>query len=246
VTDAVFEIADLLIRKTSARTTFELAVPHLQIARGEKIALVGPSGCGKSTLLDALSMISRPDRVGVFRLAPDGSQNRPPPIDVARLLNRNDAGRLAVIRKRWIGYVLQTGGLLSFLSVRRNIEISRRLLGLRDDGTVESVARRLGILDHLRKLPSALSVGERQRVAIARALAHRPSIIVADEPTAALDPRNAEIVMESFVEVADEFRTTTIIASHDLARVAKFGLRLVEPTLATDAGSATTRALFSG
>jgi putative ABC transport system ATP-binding protein len=241
VSDAAFDIADLLVRKRSGASAFELVVPRLAIACGDRVALVGPSGCGKSTLLDALSMILRPQAIGRFRFGPRGGSA----VDVGRLLLDNDGGRLAQLRKRWIGYVLQTGGLLSFLSVRRNIELSRRLLGLKDDGTTAMVADRLGLKPHLDKLPKALSVGERQRVAIARALAHRPSVIIADEPTAALDPVNAERVMASFVELADSFGTTIVVASHDIDRVRQFGLRLVEPHLATPQAG-VTRAVFTG
>ena len=239
----LFEIRDLLARRTSAGATFELLVPSLSIGRGEKLAVVGPSGCGKSTLLDCLSMIVRPESVAAFRFRADGEPATD--VDVASLLLNDDGAGLAELRKRWIGYVLQTGGLLPFLSVRRNIEVNRRLLGLPDDGTVETVAERLGIARHLQKLPSALSVGERQRTAIARALAHRPAAIIADEPTAALDPRNAEIVMNAFVELAERFGVTLVVASHDVERVRSFGLRLVEPSVATDGGS-VVRATLTG
>jgi putative ABC transport system ATP-binding protein len=239
----LFEIEDLLVRRTSAGATFELVVPSLSIARGEKLAVVGPSGCGKSTLLDCLSMIVRPESVAAFRFRTGGEPSTE--VDVASLLLNDDGARLAELRKRWIGYVLQTGGLLPFLSVRRNIEVNRRLLGLPDDGTVETVAERLGIARHLQKLPSALSVGERQRTAIARALAHRPAVIIADEPTAALDPRNAEIVMNAFVELAERFGVTLVVASHDVERVRSFGLRLVEPSVATD-GASVVRSTLTG
>jgi putative ABC transport system ATP-binding protein len=238
-----FEIVDLVVRKRSARTMFELAVPRLSIRKGEKLAIIGPSGSGKSTLLDALSMVLSPDQIGSFRLWPGGPEG--PVIDVGGLMQRHDTGGLAAIRRRWLGYVLQTGGLLPFLTVRRNIEIGRRLLGLHDDGTVGALAERLGLTEHLRKLPAALSVGERQRVAIARALAHRPTIILADEPTAALDPANAGIVMSIFVELADQLGTTTIIASHDLQRVVRSGLRVISPTV-EGRGSGVTRSVFAG
>ncbi len=239
----LFEISELLVRRTSPGATFELLVPSLSVGRGEKLAVVGPSGCGKSTLLDCLSMIVRPESVAAFRFR--AGEEPSLEVDVASLLLNDDGAGLAELRKRWIGYVLQTGGLLPFLSVRRNIEVNRKLLGLPDDGTVETVAERLGIARHLRKLPSALSVGERQRTASARALAHRPAAIIADEPTAALDPRNAEIVMNAFVEIAERFGVTLVVASHDVERVRSFGLRLVEPSVATDGGS-VVRATLTG
>ena len=235
----MFDITNLLVRKTGGGSVFEMAVPQLRLERGERIGIIGPSGSGKSTLLDTLAMIIRPERIGVFRLGFGGE-----PIDVVPLLMRNRSGRLAAIRSRWIGYVLQTGGLLPFLSVRGNIELSRRLLGLKDDGTVQEVAERLGIARHFRKLPAALSVGERQRVAIARALAHRPAVIVADEPTASLDPENARIAMDSFMDLTRDFQTTAIIATHDHDRVRAAGLRVIAPRLSAEPG--LTRAVFAG
>jgi len=237
-----FEIADLIVQKRSARSLFELSVPSLSIRRGEQLAIIGPSGSGKSTLLDALSMILSPARIGCFLLSPSADE---PDIDVASLMARQDTGGLAAIRRRWLGYVLQTGGLLPFLNVRRNIEVGRRLLGLHDDGTVEALTERLGLTEHLRKLPAALSVGERQRVAIARALAHRPSIVLADEPTAALDPTNAGTVMSIFVELAEQLGTTTIITSHDVDRVLKSGVRVLSPEI-KPGGPGITRSIFSG
>lgn len=235
----MFAITDLLVRKASGGSVFELAVPELRLSRGERIGVVGPSGSGKSTLLDALAMVVRPERIGTFRLTCDDRE-----IDVVPLLMQNRSGRLAAIRARCIGYVLQTGGLLPYLSVRRNIELSRRLLGLDDDGTVEDVAERLGIARHFGKLPAALSVGERQRVAIARALAHRPAAIVADEPTASLDPHNARIAMDSFMDLTERYGTTAIIATHDRERVHAAGLRVIAPRLSS--GSGQVRAVFAG
>jgi hypothetical protein len=104
-----------------------------------------------------------------------------------------------------MGYVLQTGGLFPFLSVRDNIGLTRQGLGLPVKDAVEMVAKRLDIGRHLEKLPGQLSVGERQRVAIARAMAHEPSVVIADEPTASLDPINAEEIMGMFTSLVDEY-----------------------------------------
>ena len=129
-------------------------------------------------------------------------------------------------RSRHIGYVLQHGGLLPYLTVRRNIELSRRLLELDLDGVAEDLAARLGIEQQLDKLPAALSVGQRQRAAIARALAHEPPIVIADEPTAAIDPLNAERITRLLTRLADELDVTLIVASHaqDMMRDAGFTL----------------------
>jgi putative ABC transport system ATP-binding protein len=127
--------------------------------------------------------------------------------------------------------VPQTGGLFAFLRVRDNIALPRRLLGLKDDGTVGHLAERLGVADHLRKKPSALSVGQRQRVAIARALAHGPALVLADEPTASVDPATADIVMALLLEQAALNGAAVVIASHDWTRLQKLGLPRLHPRI---------------
>jgi putative ABC transport system ATP-binding protein len=110
--------------------------------------------------------------------------------------------------------------------VRSNIGLSRALLGLPDDATVQRLAERLEIADQLDKLPAALSVGQRQRVSIARALAHGPALVLADEPTASLDPLNAERVMQLLMERAQEQGACILIATHDETLARRVGLDL--------------------
>jgi putative ABC transport system ATP-binding protein len=168
----------------------------------------------------------------VFILQPTNSAAfcfRPTPEDEPRDVNsywkHGMLNELGTLRKQHIGYVMQTGGLLPYLTVRDNMNLCRSVLGLRRDGTVEHLAEELGIAPHLGKLPDALSTGERQRVAIGRALAHRPSIVIADEPTASLDPYAAERIMSLFIQLANEFNTTVILASHAWRHVKELGLR---------------------
>ncbi len=214
---------------------FILTVAKLVIRPAEKIAFVGFSGCGKSTLLDLLALILRPDEAGCFKFGAGPGE----PLDVDRCWKENDQNRLAARRMQRIGYVLQTGGLLPFLSVEENIGLSRRAMGLEDEGRVTNLAKRLGIDRHLKKLPAQLSVGERQRVAIARAMAHDPAVVMADEPTASLDPINAEKIMRLFTELAEEHRTTLIVATHEWDRVAELGFRKVRFDLdGADSGGA--------
>lgn len=211
----------------SAGARFRLAIPSLTIARGEKIALVGESGSGKSTLLDLLALVLRPSEAETFAFAPNGGR----PMEVAEAWSSGRSDALVALRARHIGYVLQTGGLLPYLSVRDNIALPRRVLGLKDDGTVERLAERLGLTRHLAKRPGALSIGERQRVAVARAFAHQPALAVADEPTASVDPVNARRILDLFVEVVTEYGVTAVLATHDAGVVGALKLRRLEHRL---------------
>ncbi len=204
-----------------SRNGYRLLVPRLDLRPGQRLALVGPSGSGKSTLLDLLALVLSPDPGGTLELTRDGRIS-----DIAGLWRHDRQDLLAELRSRAMGYVLQTGGLLGFLDVRRNIGLSRALLGMAEDATVQRLAERLEIADQLHKLPAALSVGQRQRVSIARALAHSPAIVLADEPTASLDPLNAERVMQLLVAQAEEQGACIVVATHDEALAQRVGLQL--------------------
>ncbi|MCG8907813.1 ABC transporter ATP-binding protein [Pseudomonas sp. DP-17] len=201
---------------------FRLDVPCLDLAPGQRLALVGASGSGKSTLLDLLSLVAPPQQATRFDWRVGAGVYA-----IADLWRAGQRSTLAALRSRHCGYVLQTGGLLGYLSVRGNIELPRRLLGLADDGSVERLARRLDIHDHLEKKPAELSVGQRQRVGCARALAHRPALLLADEPTAALDPLNARQVLALFLEQVGEQQACCVIATHDEAAAREAGLRVL-------------------
>ncbi|KJZ56895.1 MULTISPECIES: ABC transporter ATP-binding protein [Pseudomonas fluorescens group] len=212
---------------------YRLVIPALTLRAGEQLAIVGPSGCGKSTLLDLLALVLAPDQVGQF----DFHQH-----DIAGLWRGEQQSMLAALRSQHLGYVLQTGGLLGFLDVRDNIALSRQLLGLKDDGSVLRLAEQLEISDQLAKKPAALSVGQRQRVSCARALAHAPQLVLADEPTASLDPLNAERVMQALLAQAREHRAACVIATHDepLARASGLQVRRISCRRDTDGGVTAT------
>jgi len=215
-------------RQWTGTPGFFLEVPDLTIRRGEKVALVGYSGCGKSTLLDMLAMILKPTEASCFEFCWEtGKKGECRTADIMAAWRTHDLNTLSRLRMRHMGYVLQTGGLLPFLSVRENIGISRTGLGLPTGEAVASVAAKLSIESHLDRLPGQLSVGERQRVAIARAMAHQPDVVIADEPTASLDPINAEKIMALFSRLADAFQVTLVVATHDWERVAENGFRQV-------------------
>jgi putative ABC transport system ATP-binding protein len=105
--------------------------------------------------------------------------------------------------------------LLSFLTARENISLTCRLLGRHADRRIADLAQRLNITPQLDKLPRQLSVGERQRVAIAHAMAHVPSVVLADEPTASVDPVNARAILRLFLEIVRQAGVTAVIATHD-------------------------------
>ncbi len=198
-------------------------MPRLEITRGTRIALIGESGSGKSTLLELLAMILMPTQAQEFTFCPTADG---PVSDLDAIWRAHAADTLSELRSRHIGYVLQHGGLLPYLSVRRNIELPRLLLGLALDRVAEELAEKLGIAAQLDKLPSALSVGQRQRAAIGRALAHEPPIVIADEPTAAIDPLNAQRIMALLVDLVDALGVTLILATHahELVRERQFTL----------------------
>jgi putative ABC transport system ATP-binding protein len=207
--------------RRSRGAAFCVRIDRLALSRGGAYAAAGPSGCGKSTLLDVLALALRPDSCGAFVLSPAGDGRG---LDLAAAWENGRERELGAVRRRHIGYVLQTGGLLSFLSVRDNIALPARLNRRPAAERIAALAERLGIADQLAKLPADLSVGQRQRVAIARALVHRPALVLADEPTAALDPETADVVMELLVEQTRAEDATLVVATHDRERAARHGL----------------------
>ncbi|TBU96103.1 ABC transporter ATP-binding protein [Phytopseudomonas dryadis] len=215
-----------------------LEIPRLELRAGQRIALIGASGSGKSTVLDLLALALSPDPGGTLHWQ-DGEHA----LDLAELWRLGRHEQLARLRSRAFGYVLQTGGLLRFLDVRGNIRLPRDLLGLPDDGAIEQLASQLGIDDLLQRQPGRLSVGQRQRVSIARALAHRPAIVLADEPTAALDPLNAERVMQLLVEQATARNLCLVISTHDEALAERYGLTPLRLTVQRRADGGVTARL---
>ena len=225
---------------------FRMSLDALDVARGDLLALVGPSGCGKSTALDLLAGILRPDRGQRFAFAPLAGEAAQ---DMLGLWRAGREDRLADLRLHHLGYVLQVGGLLPFLSAKENILLPCRTLGTlaASADTLRELAERLHIDRLLPQYPATLSVGERQRVAIARALAHSPSILLADEPTAALDPHHARIVLNLLAELARERGVTVIMVSHAPDMAVEAGFRLVRvQTEQTESGAPLSRIVHSG
>ena len=210
----VAELTSILRRRQDGGRTFELMTPHLRLAPGRFVAVIGPSGSGKSTLLDILGLVLQPTEGERFVVQPQDDQ---PPFDILELWRQRRDTALADLRRRYFGYVIQTGGLLSFLNVRRNVGLARRLIGAPALGPdVASALAALGLAGQGEKRPAALSGGERQRVAIARALFHQPAIILADEPTAAVDRERAREIVRDFKRRASAENATVLMVTHDL------------------------------
>lgn len=207
----VYHLHNVVKSRSKGGVTFTLKVPDLKIYPGEFWAVVGPSGCGKSTLLDMLALVLGPSSADTFTIRLEDVKKMTLKAVVG--LSRNDA---ATIRKRTIGYVLQNGGLLPFLSVRENILITAELSGRKLlQGELEKLVDSLGLQDQLDKKPQHLSGGQRQRVAVARALIHRPAIILADEPTAAVDQPTARDVRDELKMLAHRAGSAVVMVTHD-------------------------------
>ena len=211
--DCLLAMRDLRKTRSQADARFELHVPHFAVGTGEFVAIVGDSGCGKSTLLDMLALVLRPTSCTGFVLGPGHGFRG---ADLLALWSRGDQSRLAEIRRTQLGYVLQTGGLLPFLSVEENIRLPCRLAGTSaEPGAIRALAERIGIAGVLSKKPQHLSGGQRQRAAILRALIHSPRLILADEPTAAVDKARAVSIVTDFAALARDLGTTIVMVTHD-------------------------------
>ena len=176
-----------------------------QVKSGEFVALVGPSGSGKTTMLAILAALLSPTSGQVL-------------IDGHNLAQMNEKRRVELRREK-IGFTFQANNLIPFLTAQENVEFMLRLNGQADRaGRARSleILSRLGLNDRLHSLPAQLSGGQQQRVAIARALIHNPSVVLADEPTAALDTERAFQVVEAFAHLIHENNRAGIIVTHDL------------------------------
>lgn len=202
---------------------FFLRIENIAVTSKSRIAIVGPSGSGKSTCLDLIAMSLRPDNTDLMTFHPLGKQL----IDVGALWSREDRKRIRALRARHFGYVLQTGGLVPFLSLQENAMLSRRLLGKPGEGPVGELFESLGIGSLRLRKPRKVSIGERQRAAVVRALAHEPDIVLADEPTASLDRATAEEVMAQLTQTVADRGAALILVTHDEVLAKDFALTIV-------------------
>ena len=187
----------------------------LEVGEGEMVAIVGASGVGKSTLLHLLGGLDRPEH-GVIHVA--GRE----------LTAMSDAERVA-FRNHHVGFVFQFHHLLPEFNAAENVEMPMRIARLplpEARRRASDLLTRVGLGERLAHRPSMLSGGEQQRVAIARSLAVNPRVVVADEPTGALDTRTSFEVMEIFQRLTRERGITVVIVTHE-ADVARFSERLI-------------------
>ena len=200
-----------LVKKYVAPDGSTLAVidiDQFRIEAGEQVALIGTSGSGKTTLLHLIAGILAPDSGQIIFESPGGQR-----ADLARM---SEAER-DVFRGRHIGYVFQTHHLLPGFTAMENVLLGMTFTGRRADRSwAKHLLEEVGLADRLNFKPEKLSVGQQQRVAVARALANRPSLVLADEPTGALDARNAQQVLQLVCNLCREINAALLLVSHDL------------------------------
>lgn len=225
----VLAVKGMQIARGREGQAYRVELSSLTLHAGEAVAIVGPSGCGKSTLLEALGLILKPERVAQFQLLTTDLVG-----DLALRAGRRET-QWARLRQHHLGYVPQTGGLLPYLTVQQNIALpasmSRRIT---QSSLLDRLIDRLKLTTLLNRYPRELSIGERQRVSFARAVAHQPALILADEPTAALDPNLAHELFALIVEIVREFNIAALIVTHEWSIVAESKLRKVVAAVHVD------------
>jgi putative ABC transport system ATP-binding protein len=179
----------------------------LTVAVGEFVAVVGESGVGKSTLLNCMAGLDTWDSGSVVL---DG-------LDLGRL---NDDS-LARLRREKTGFVFQAFHVLPHLDVAQNVALPLMLLGQHDDARVQAMLEAVGLAGLGQRLPQQLSGGQLQRVAIARALIHRPTLLLADEPTGNLDPTTAAKVMDALIAQTREHQASLVLVTHSQAAASR-------------------------
>ena len=186
-----------------------LDIPDFEIASGEQVVLIGPSGCGKTTMLHTIAGITKPDSGKVF-------------LDDIEVTRYSESSRDR-IRADKLGYVFQTFNLLPGFSALENV-----LLGMtfarkkHSPRRARQLLERVGLGHRLGNKPQQMSVGEQQRVAVARALANRPALLLADEPTANVDPGNQQQIIDLIKEASLEENIALLMVTHSMEVAKQF------------------------
>lgn len=201
---------------------FRLNIPELEIQQNERLCLTGPSGCGKTTLLKLLTGILKPvsGKIKLGELETSSCHET----------------RLRDYRLKHVGYIFQDFGLLEYLNTLENVLLPFFLSGkMVSTKAIENEARtllcELGLSKKLKYRPDQLSQGEKQRVSIARSIITKPAIIIADEPTANLDPQNVDIMMDLMMEMIDRNKSTFLMVTHNTLLEKRFARVIHMPDL---------------
>ncbi len=180
-----------------------LDIPSFEIASGEQVVLIGPSGCGKTTLLHSIAGITKPDSGKAF-------------IDGIEVTKYSEASRDR-IRADKLGYVFQTFNLLPGFSAYENVLLGMTFARKRiAPSRAKQLLERVGLGHRLGNKPHQMSVGEQQRVAVARALANRPALLLADEPTANVDPGNQQQIIDLIRQTSQEENIALLMVTHSM------------------------------
>jgi len=212
------------------RTVHALEGVSLEIARYEFVAIRGPSGCGKSTLIHLLAGLDRPTAGEIV-------------VDGLALQTANDAA-LTDFRRHKVGLVFQFFNLLPTMNVRENVSLPLLLQGVspkESDERARQLIELVGLRERADHFVHQLSGGEQQRTAIARALVHRPSLLIADEPTGNLDSHSASSVMQLLEKIGREAMTTLIVVTHsdEVARAASRRIEMRDGKVVGDSATAS-------
>lgn len=191
------------------------------IEAGKSVSIRGASGSGKSTLLHLLAALDKPDEGQILL---DGVLRSDTTNNITNDITALSESQADTYRMSTIGIVFQRYNLIDVVSVLDNIYLPARLNAINgrpvDVGYIDTIIEALGVSKHINKLPNQLSGGEQQRVAIARALAHKPKLLLADEPTGNLDNKNSDIVSRLLIDTCAQLKTTLVLVTHS-ERVAK-------------------------
>lgn len=180
-----------------------LDIENFEVAAGEQVVLIGPSGCGKTTLLHTIAGISNPDSGNVF-------------VDGVELTRYSEATRDR-IRAEKMGYVFQTFNLLAGFSALENVMLGMTFARKKlSTDRAKSLLQKIGLGHRINNKPHQLSVGEQQRVAIARSLANQPKLLLADEPTANVDPNNQKNIVDLIVNSCREENIALLMVTHSM------------------------------
>lgn len=205
-------VARGLVKQYDRGLVVALAGLDLDVESGEFVAICGPSGCGKSSLLNIIAAIDRPDS-GEIRV-------------LGKALSTLDDPSVDQYRRGTVGLVFQLHNLLPNLTAIENVQTPMLANGVppaeRRD-RARALLERVGLADRLNARPATLSGGERQRVAVARALANRPRILLADEPTGALDSRSGDHLFDLLQELQADLNMTLLVVTHDVRVAGRAG-----------------------